>query len=210
MLKEAVKAVANAIIAEKNHLTMLDTKTGDGDHGLNMTRGAAAVLEAIDELDDNKLNAGILCNAVGQAIIMNVGGASGPLYGTGFVEASETLDENSKLDVETLAKFFEAMIAGIQRRGHAKKGDKTMLDTLIPIYETLQAAKGKDEPIDETLEEALTAGREGMEFTKTIAAKRGRASYIGDKSIGFEDPGAVSSMIIFRTFCQFLKDNKLI
>ena len=210
MLKEAVKAVANAIIAEKNHLTMLDTKTGDGDHGLNMTRGAAAVLEAIDELDDNKLNAGTLCNAVGQAIIMNVGGASGPLYGTGFVEASKTLDENSKLDVETLAKFFEAMIAGIQRRGHAKRGDKTMLDTLIPIYETLQAAKDEDQSIDEILEDALTAGREGMEFTKTIAAKRGRASYIGDKSIGFEDPGAVSSMIIFRTFCQFLKDNKLI
>ena len=210
MLKEAVKAVANAIIAEKNHLTMLDTKTGDGDHGLNMTRGATAVLEAIDEIDDNKLNAGTLCNAVGQAIIMNVGGASGPLYGTGFVEASKTLDENSKLDVETLAKFFEAMIAGIQRRGHAKRGDKTMLDTLIPIYETLQAAKDEDQSIDEILEDALTAGREGMEFTKTIAAKRGRASYIGDKSIGFEDPGAVSSMIIFRTFCQFLKDNKLI
>ena len=210
MLKEAVKVIANAVIAEKNNLTMLDTKTGDGDHGLNMTRGAAAVLEAIDELDDNKLNVGVLCNAVGQAIIMNVGGASGSLYGTGFVEAAKTLSEDSKLDVETLAKFFEAMITGIQRRGHAKKSDKTMLDTLIPICETLKAAKDEDKPIDEVLEEALTAGREGMEFTKTIAAKRGRASYIGDKSIGFEDPGAVSSMIIFRTFCQFLKDNKLV
>ena len=210
MLKETVKFVANAIIAEKNHLTMLDTKIGDGDHGLNMARGATAVLEAIEELDDNDLNAGVLCNAVGQAIIMNVGGAAGPLYGTGFVEASKTLDENSNLDAETLAKFFETAIAGIQRRGHAKKGDKTMLDTLIPIYESLQADKTKDKSIDEVLDDALTAAREGVEFTKTIAAKRGRASYIGERSIGFEDPGAVSSMIIFRTFCQFLKDNKLV
>ena len=213
MMKDAVKSIANAVIAEKNYLTMLDTKTGDGDHGLNMARGAAAVLEAVDELDDNDLNAGVLCNAVGQAVIMNVGGAAGPLYGTGFVEASKTLDESAKLDVKTLQKFFEAMIAGIERRGHAKKGDKTMLDTLIPIYDTLHAAQetdGEDKPLDEILEEALTAAREGMEFTKTIAAKRGRASLIGERSIGFEDPGAASALIIFRAFCQFLKDNKLI
>ena len=210
MIKDAVKSIANAVIAEKNYLTMLDTKTGDGDHGLNMARGAAAVLEAVDELDDNGLNAGILCNAVGQAVIMNVGGAAGPLYGTGFVEASKTLDENSKLDVKTLQKFFEAMIAGIERRGHAKKGDKTMLDTLIPIYDILLAAQNEDKPLDEVLEAALTAAREGMEFTKNIAAKRGRASLIGERSIGFEDPGAASALIIFRAFCQFLKDNKLI
>ena len=210
VLKEAVKVVANAIIAEKNHLTMLDTKIGDGDHGLNMARGATAVLEAMDELDDKGLNISVLCNAVGQAIIMNVGGAAGPLYGTGFVEGAKTLDAQSKLNIETLAKFFETAIAGIQRRGHAKKGDKTMLDTLIPIYESLQSAKDEDKPIGEVLDDALTAAREGVEFTKTIAAKRGRASYIGERSIGFEDPGAVSSLIIFRTFCQFLKDNKLV
>ena len=210
MLKEAVRLVANAVIAEKNHLTMLDTKIGDGDHGLNMARGATAVLEIIDELDDKDLNVSVLCNAVGQAIIMNVGGAAGPLYGTGFVEGSKVLDKDSNLDAETLAKFFDAAIAGIQRRGHAKKGDKTMLDTLIPIYESIQSSKDEDKSIDEVLDDALTAAREGVEFTKTIAAKRGRASYIGDRSIGFEDPGAVSSLIIFRTFCQFLKDNKLV
>ena len=210
MLKEAVRLVANAVIAEKNHLTMLDTKIGDGDHGLNMARGAAAVLEAMDELDDKDLNISVLCNAVGQAIIMNVGGAAGPLYGTGFVEGAKTLGKDSNLDIETLENFFEAAIAGIQRRGHAKKGDKTMLDTLIPIYESLQSAKDEDKPIGDVIDDALTAAREGVEFTKTIAAKRGRASYIGERSIGIEDPGAVSSLIIFRTFCQFLKDNKLV
>ena len=206
VLKEAVKAVANAIIAEKNHLTMLDTKTGDGDHGLNMTRGAAAVLEAIDELDDNKLNVGILCNAVGQAIIMNVGGASGPLYGTGFVEASKTLDENSKLDIETLSNFFEAMIAGIQRRGHAKRGDKTMLDVLIPIHECFKAENVADKSLEEVLTSARDAARDGVEYTKTIPARRGRASYLGDKSIGFEDPGAVSSLIMYRTLSGYWND----
>ena len=210
MLKEAVRFVANAVIAEKNHLTMLDTKIGDGDHGLNMARGATAVLEAMDELDDKDLNISVLCNAVGQAIIMNVGGAAGPLYGTGFVEGAKTLDKNSNLDAKTLEKFFEAAIAGIQRRGHAKKGDKTMLDTLIPIYESLQSVENEDKPIGDVIDDALTAAREGVEFTKTIAAKRGRASYIGERSIGIEDPGAVSSLIIFRTFCQFLKDNKLV
>ena len=210
MLKEAVRFVANAVIAEKNHLTMLDTKIGDGDHGLNMARGATAVLEAMDELDDKDLNISVLCNAVGQAIIMNVGGAAGPLYGTGFVEGAKTLDKNSNLDAKTLEKFFEAAIAGIQRRGHAKKGDKTMLDTLIPIYESFQSVENEDKPIGDVIDNALTAAREGVEFTKTIAAKRGRASYIGERSIGIEDPGAVSSLIIFRTFCQFLKDNKLV
>ena len=210
MIKDAVKFVANAVIAEKNHLTMLDTKIGDGDHGLNMARGVTAVLEAMDELDDENLNVSSALKTVGQAFIMNVGGAAGPLYGTGFVEASKTLDENSKLDIETLEKFFEAAIAGIQRRGHAKKGDKTMLDTFIPIYESLQISKTENKTIGEALDNAITAAREGVEFTKTIAAKRGRASYIGERSIGFEDPGAVSAMIIFRTFCQYLKDNKLI
>ena len=209
MIKEAAKVIANAIISEKNHLTMLDTKIGDGDHGLNMARGATAVLETVDELA-NDVSTADLCNAVGQAIIMNVGGASGPLYGTGFVDGAKTLNESSKLNVETLAKFFEAAIAGIQRRGHAKKGDKTMLDTLIPIYESLKVAQTADKSIDEVLDDALTSAREGVEFTKTIAAKRGRASYIGDRSIGVEDPGAVSSLIIFRTFCQFLKDNNLV
>ena len=209
MIKEAAKVIANAIISEKNHLTMLDTKIGDGDHGLNMARGATAVLETVDELA-NDVSTADLCNAVGQAIIMNVGGASGPLYGTGFVDGAKTLNESSKLNVETLAKFFEAAIAGIQRRGHAKKGDKTMLDTLIPIYESLKVAQTADKSIDEVLDDALTSAREGVEFTKTIAAKRGLASYIGDRSIGVEDPGAVSSLIIFRTFCQFLKDNNLV
>ena len=210
MIKEAVKYVAGVIISEKKHLTELDAKIGDGDHGLNMARGAEAAVEAIDELDNDSLDVSKAINTIGQAFVMNVGGASGPLYGTGFIEASKVLDKNSKLEIETIEKAIRAAIAGIQRRGHADKGDKTMLDTLIPIQESLKISKEEDKKIGEALEEAMTTAREGVEYTKTIAARRGRASYIGERSIGFEDPGAVSSMIIFRSFCQFLRDNKLI
>ena len=210
MIREAVKFIADAIIAEKDHLTTLDTKTGDGDHGLNMARGVTAAIEAMDELDDEELNARKALQTIGQAFIMNVGGASGPLYGTGFVEAGKVLNENATLDVETLEKSLSAAIAGIQRRGHANKGDKTMLDTLIPICESLKASKDEGVSLIDALDEAMAAAREGVEFTKTIVAKRGRASYIGERSLGFEDPGAVSSMILFRTFYQFLKEYKLV
>ena len=209
MLREAVKQICNEIISEKNYLSMLDTKVGDGDHGLNMARGATAALETIDEIDEYETaNARELLQSVGQAFIMNVGGAAGPLYGTGLIEAAKTLTKESKLNAETLAKFLEAAVAGIKRRGHAKKGDKTMLDVLIPIHESIVA--NIDKPIDKVLDNALAAAKSGVEYTKTIAAKRGRASYIGERSIGYEDPGAVSTYIIFRTFCQFVKDYNLI
>ena len=210
MIRDAIKYVAEVIISEKNYLTNLDTKIGDGDHGLNMTRGAEAAIEAIDELDYNSLDISKAMNTIGQAFVMNVGGASGPLYGTGFIEASKVLTKDSKLEVETLEKVLEAAIAGIKRRGHAEKGDKTMLDTLIPIKESLALSKKDGSGISEALEAAMTAAKEGVDYTKTIAARRGRASYIGDRSIGYEDPGAVSSMIIFRSFYQYLKDNQLI
>ena len=123
MIIEAVKFIANTIIAEKNYLTQLDAKTGDGDHGLNMARGATAVLEAIEDVDDTSDISTIL-NMVGQEFVMNVGGASGPLYGSAFIEASKVLNSDSKLDSETLSKFFEAAISAIKRRGHSKLGDK--------------------------------------------------------------------------------------
>ena len=205
MIRDAVRFIADAVIAEKDHLTALDAKIGDGDHGLNMARGATSALEVMEELDDDEMSASKILQTIGQAFIMNVGGASGPLYGTGLVEAGKALDKNATLDVETLEKSLGAAIAGIQRRGHANKGDKTMLDVLIPIRESLQASKEKNTSLLEALDEAITAGREGVEFTKTIVAKRGRASYIGERSRGFEDPGAVSSMVIFRTLYQYLK-----
>ena len=206
MIRDAVEAVVKALIAKKDYLSELDAKIGDGDHGLNMARGAKAAIETLDELDDSDDLKEIL-NAIGEAVVMNVGGSAGPLYGTGILEAAKVIDENSAVDIMTLEKVFGAVVAGIQKRGHAEKGDKTMLDVLIPIYECFKAENSAGKSLDDVLTIAREAAIDGVEYTKTIAAKRGRASYLGEKSIGFEDPGAASSLIMYRALCGYWKDN---
>lgn len=208
MIMEAADAVIKALIADKEYLSQLDAKIGDGDHGLNMARGATAAAEALEELDDAE-NIQKVLQAVGEAVVMNVGGTAGPLYGTGILEAAKVVDENSTLDAETLEKVFGAIVAGIQRRGHAEKGDKTMLDVLIPIHECFKAENCVGKNLEEVLTAARDAARDGVEYTKTIPARRGRASYFGEKSIGCEDPGAMSSLIMFRTLCGYWKDYSL-
>lgn len=208
MIRDAVDAVVKTILSQKDYLSQLDAKIGDGDHGANMAQGANVAVEALEELGDNELDdVKKVLQTIGEAVIMNVGGSSGPLYGTGILEAAKVVDENSTFDVETLEKVFGAVVAGVQRRGHAQKGDKTMLDTLIPIYETFKAENVAGKDLKTILTQARDAARDGVEYTKTIAAKRGRASYLGDRSIGFEDPGAVSSLLIYQTLCSYWIDN---
>ena len=206
MVKDAASAVIKAILADKDYLSQLDAKIGDGDHGLNMARGAMAAEEALEELDDFP-NVKEVLQAAGEAFVMNVGGSAGPLYGAGILAAAEVVDEKSKLNAETLEKVFNAVVEAIQKRGRAVKGDKTMLDVLIPIRDTFSKENTAGKALEQILTEAKDAARDGVEFTKTIPAKKGRASYFGDKSIGVEDPGAMSSFIIFRTLCSYWKDN---
>lgn len=206
MIRAAAEAVIRALLADKEYLSQLDAKIGDGDHGLNMARGATAAREALEELDDAE-NLREVLQAVGEAVVMNVGGTAGPLYGTGILEAAKVVDEDSQLDAATLHKVFTAIVAGIQRRGHAEKGDKTMLDVLIPIRDSFRAENTVGKNLEQILTAARDAARDGVEFTKTIPARRGRASYLGDKSIGYEDPGAMSSLIMFRTLCGYWKDS---
>ena len=206
MIKDAAGAVIKALLQDKEYLSQLDAKIGDGDHGLNMARGATAAEEALDELDDSA-NIQEVLQAIGDAVLMNVGGTAGPLYGTGFLEASKVVDENSKLDAATLEKVFGAMVEGIKRRGRSDKGDKTMLDVLIPIHDSFKAENTVGKTFEEILTEARDAARDGVEYTKTIPARKGRASYFGEKSIGFEDPGAMSSLIMFRALCGYWKDS---
>ena len=210
MIKDAVDAVVNAIISEKDYLSQLDARIGDGDHGVNMAHGANAAVEALEELDSEEINdLQKVLQAIGEAIVMNVGGSAGPLYGAGILEAAKVIDENSAADIMTLEKIFGAAVSAIQRRGHAQKGDKTMLDVLIPIHECFKAENSAGKTFEEVLIEARDAARDGVEYTKTIAARKGRASYLGDRSIGFEDPGAVSSFIIYKTLCNYLKNNSV-
>ena len=204
-IKDALDAVAAAIIAQKDYLTDLDAKTGDGDHGLNMARGFRAAQEAVEEMDDTTMPGPVL-KAIGKALIQNVGGAAGPLYGAGFVSASEACDEETRMNVASIEKLLSAAIAAIQKRGRAEQGDKTMLDTLIPVRDCFLPENAQDKTLFEVLQDASRAAGEGVNYTKTIAARKGRASLVGERSIGIEDPGAVSSMVMYRALYQFLKN----
>ncbi|MBQ7454497.1 MAG: dihydroxyacetone kinase subunit L [Selenomonadaceae bacterium] len=206
MIRGAIEAVIKAILNEKDFLNELDEKIGDGDHGLNMASGARAVGEALDELDDDADLKKIL-HTLGEAITDNVGGSAGPLYGAALLEAAKVVDKNSALNVVTLEKIFGAAVEAIQKRGNAQRGEKTMLDVLIPIHESFKPETCAGKSLEEILTQARDAARDGLEFTKTIAAKKGRAAALGNKSIGFEDPGAASSLIIFRTLCGKWKDS---
>lgn len=203
-IKDALDAVAAAIIAQKDYLTDLDRQIADGDHGINMTRGFQAAMDAVEEMDDTT-KPGPVLETIGKAFIHNVGGAAGPLYGTGFIKATAVCDENTKLNVASFEKLLGAAIAGIEKRGHAKKGDKTMLDALIPIHACFLPENAKGKTLFEVLQDASHAAKEGVDYTKTIAARRGRASLVGERSIGHEDPGAVSSMLMYRALYNFLR-----
>ena len=203
-IKDALDAVAAAIIAQKDYLTNLDAKAGDGDHGLNMARGFRAAQDAVDEMEDTTMPGPVL-RTIGKALIQNVGGAAGPLYGTGFVKAGEACDYDTKMNVVSIEKLLRIAIEAIQARGRADKGDKTMLDVLIPIHACFLPDNAAEKTLFEVLQEASKAAGDGVNYTKTIAARKGRASLVGERSIGIEDPGAVSSMIMYRAFYQFLK-----
>ena len=203
-IKDALDAVAAAIIAQKDYLTDLDRQIADGDHGINMARGFQPAREGGEERHHTPTPGPGLYRSA-KAFIRTGGGAAGPLYGTGFVRASEVCDEDTKLSVASFEKLLGAAIAGIEKRGHAQKGDKTMLDVLIPIHECFLPEHAEGKTLFEVLQEASHAAKEGVDFTKTIAARRGRASLVGERSIGHEDPGAVSSMLMYRALYNFLR-----
>ena len=203
-IKDALDAVAAAIIAQKDYLTDLDRQIADGDHGINMTRGFQAAMDAVEEMDDTT-KPGPVLETIGRAFIHNVGGAAGPLYGTGFIKAAAVCDEDTNLNVASFEKLLGAAIAGIEKRGHAKKGDKTMLDALIPIHACFLPENAEGKTLFEVLQDASHAAKEGVDYTKTIAARRGRASLVGERSIGHEDTGAVSSMLMYRALYNFLR-----
>ena len=203
-IKDALDAVAAAIIAQKDYLTDLDRQIADGDHGINMARGFQAAMDAVEEMDDTT-KPGPVLETIGRAFIHNVGGAAGPLYGTGFIKAAAVCDEDTNLNVASFEKLLGAAIAGIEKRGHAKKGDKTMLDALIPIHACFLPENAEGKTLFEVLQDASHAAKEGVDYTKTIAARRGRASLVGERSIGHEDPGAVSSMLMNRALYNFLR-----
>lgn len=199
---KCISKISEKIIADKDFLTELDREIGDSDHGINMARGFNAVMEKLSP-DENDI--GAVLKKTGMTLLSKVGGASGPLYGTAYMEAGKIMAGKTEINAEDLKLIFEAAIAGIQKRGKAVKGEKTMLDALIPATEKYSQKISEGSDIVSALDEACKSAREGVEFTKTIIATKGRASYLGERSIGHQDPGATSMTLTLEAILDYLK-----
>ena len=199
---ECIAKINDTIQENKDFLTDLDREIGDADHGVNMARGFNAVTEKVSQ-DETDIGAAL--KKTGMTLLSTVGGASGPLYGTAYMEAGKVLAGKTELSAEDFGAALNAAIAGIQKRGKAERGEKTMLDALIPAYETYTAKVAEGADIVTALDAAIEEANKGIEFTKTIRATKGRASYLGDRSIGHQDPGATSATLTLETIRDFLK-----
>ncbi|MBN1037191.1 dihydroxyacetone kinase subunit L [Clostridium botulinum] len=201
-VKDILIKVEKVIEENKLYLSELDAAIGDGDHGLNMNKGFKAVIEKIKDLPEDDLG-NILKNS-GMALVSNVGGASGPLYGTAFMKAAMVVNKKSEMDINDFVKVLEEALGGIKMRGKGQEGEKTMIDTLSPAIEAGNKSIGENKSVKEVLFEIKEAAKNGMEHTKDIVATKGRASYVGERSIGHIDAGATSMYLILNTIVEEL------
>ena len=190
-------AYAERIVKEEGYLTQLDAAIGDADHGANMRRGMDRIVERLAGLQCDDI--GALLRTVAMTLISSVGGAAGPLYGAFFLRAAQTAGAVDAVDLATLATMFRDGLAGVQQRGKAELDDKTLVDALHPAVVALLAAAEEDVALPDALEAARAAAEGGMHHTIDLQANRGRASYLGPRAIGHQDPGATSFYFLVET-----------
>ncbi len=195
-----IEGMAKKIEAEKEYLTELDNEIGDGDHGINLARGFEAVEKKLPSLAGGDI--GALLKGVGMQLVSTVGGASGPLYGTAFMKAGMACKGLTEIDGPAFVKAMEAAVDGIKMRGKATEGEKTMLDALCPALKVMQDDVAAGKSLKEALQDAAQAAEKGVEYTKTIIATKGRASYLGERSLGHQDPGATSSLYLLQVLAE--------
>lgn len=197
---DALRRGAATIARHEGLLDRLDAALGDGDHGANMAIGLDAVVRIVDASypDDGSVDVGDLLRLVGHTLVSSVGGASGPLYGTAFIEAGFELAGATSLDLRDVADAFGIGAAALARRGRCAIGDKTIFDSLEPAARSLRAAADDGRPIGEALAEATRAARAGMTATTPMVARRGLALRLGERSRGHQDPGATSCFLLIR------------
>jgi dihydroxyacetone kinase-like protein len=187
----------DAVHEHQGYLTELDSAIGDADHGANLTRGMDAVMAAVAGPDAVRPDdAGSLLTKVGMTLVTSVGGASGPLYGTFFLRLGTTAGDAAELDGPGLLQALQAGLEGIVTRGRAEPGDKTMYDALAPAVAALAAALEAGEPLPTAVRRAATAAAEGRDATCDMLALKGRASYLGERSVGHIDPGSASAALL--------------
>ncbi len=204
LLLKSLNNMQKTIAENKEYLTELDAKIGDADHGINMNKGFKAVKEKLEAAAEDSCDK-ILKN-VAMTLISTVGGASGPLYGTAFLKAAGVVQGDS-ISNKNLVEAFSAAIGGVKLRGKAEAGEKTMLDALIPAYEAFKEALDNGDSLEGALEKSVEAAAEGVEYTKTIIASKGRASYLGERSLGHQDPGATSSYLLLKALYETVRED---
>ena len=188
--------VAQALRQNRDYLTQLDSPIGDADHGINMDRGFHTVNERIPTMTN--MDIGSILKTVGTTLVSTVGGASGPLYGTAFLRMGVVTAGKRELYAPDITAMLESAIEGVKARGKAEQGEKTMLDTLIPALTSVQEAVAQQVPLSSLLHTMSEAAQQGMKTTIPMLAMKGRASYLGERSIGHQDPGATSSWLILK------------
>lgn len=193
-----MRRFAGEMSEHRQELVRLDTAIGDGDHGTNMDRGMRKALEKLDA--SPPADPGAVLKAVAMALISSVGGAAGPLYGTLFLQMGTALGSAEQAELATYAQAWRKGLDGVQARGKAQPGDKTMVDALIPGVEALESAT----ELDAGLRAAEQAAEEGMKATIPMVARKGRASYLGERSKDHQDPGATSTYYLFKSASEAL------
>ncbi len=194
--------IADVLHENAAYLTQLDSPIGDADHGVNMDRGFKAVRDKFPSMAEMDISTQL--KTVGMTLVSTVGGASGPLYGTAFLRAGTAVAGKGELDTADIVAMLEAFLGGIVARGKANPGEKTMVDALTPAVNTAKQALAEGVTAKELAQRAAQAAEEGMKATVPLLATKGRASYLGERSIGHQDPGATSSWLILRSLAETL------
>jgi dihydroxyacetone kinase-like protein len=195
-----IRAFAATVAEQKEYLTELDSAIGDADHGINMDRGMKAVITKIDAQEPTDV--GALLKTVGMTLVSSVGGAGGPLYGTLFLQLGTATAGKETLEAPDWAAALDAAVAGVQARGKAVLEDKTMIDALIPARDAYRQALEEGASFADALRRSTAAAEDGMKATVPLVARKGRASYLGERSAGHQDPGATSSWLLLKTIAD--------
>lgn len=196
---------ADVLEANKEYLTRLDAAIGDADHGTNMARGFGAVAEALPAMVDQDI--GAMLKRTGMVLMSRVGGASGMLYSNFFLKAAVGAAGKDELSDAELAVLLQIGLDGILQRGRAEAGDKTMVDAWLPAVTALQAALAADASLDDAMAACVAGARTGMEATVPMIARKGRASYLGERSAGHQDPGATSTVLLLEALAGALRSS---
>jgi len=202
-----IEDYAKRIEENKAYLTKLDAAIGDADHGINMSRGFRAVMEKLPTVKDKDI--GTVLKTTGMSLVSTVGGAGGPLYGTLFMRAGMSVDKQEELSEEDLVELFDAALQGVMQRGKSEPGQKTMIDAIKPGLDALREAVENGADTTEAMKQATDAAYQGVKDTIPLLAKKGRASYLGERSRGHQDPGATSSFMLFQSLYSVLSPEQV-